>query len=322
MKEDLSSSLPDVLTEMSTTEEAVQNTGPSAILPQMRPTDTSVSLEKSRDATQMAFVSQLRNLTNSLTEMSDDPGKPAHVITKAISEGEILKLAPTFRIEELLNRFQSTVVSESGTVQSDAALDKAPALDQRLNRLDAFKIGADDTKADLSGITKETDVIKNKFLFDAELTKFSDFKHALRFETATSVPALNNSIKNLSTAGPLSMSEFLANNNGKVDFNKFLSLRAKSSISADRFEIHQNKQSFLPDLITEKVEKNLIETRSLPSASAAIEQPTTTLVKGSGSEPIVPNVAGKISLYNAQYASRIGMLIVDKLSQGQENFEF
>jgi flagellar hook-length control protein FliK len=185
-----------------------------------------------------------------------------------------------------------------------------------------FKLGADDINADLSGIKKEADVITNKFLFDAELTKFSNFKHALRFETATSVPALNNSIKNLSTSGPLSMSEFLANNTGKLDFNKFLSLRAKSGISVDRFEIHQNKQSFLPDLVTEKVEKISIETRSLPSVSAAVEQPSATPVKGSGSEPIVPTVAGRISLYNAQYASRIGMLIVDKLSQGQENFEF
>jgi len=322
MKEDLSSSLPDVLAEMPTTKDAVQNEGARPSLLQMRITDTSVSPQQSWAPTQTAFVSQLRNLTNSLTEMSDNPDKPAHVITKSIPEGEILKLSPTFRIEELINRLQSTVVSDSGKVQSDASFDPALELDQRLNRSNVFKLGADDINADLSGIKKEADVITNKFLFDAELTKFSNFKHALRFETATSVPALNNSIKNLSTSGPLSMSEFLANNTGKLDFNKFLSLRAKSGISVDRFEIHQNKQSFLPDLVTEKVEKISIETRSLPSVSAAVEQPSATPVKGSGSEPIVPTVAGRISLYNAQYASRIGMLIVDKLSQGQENFEF
>ena len=322
MKEDLSSSLPDVLAEMPTTKDAVQNEGARPSLLQMRITDTSVSPQQSWAPTQTAFVSQLRNLTNSLTEMSDNPDKPAHVITKSIPEGEILKLSPTFRIEELINRLQSTVVSDSGKVQSDASFDPAVELDQRLNRSNVFKLGADDINADLSGIKKEADVITNKFLFDAELTKFSNFKHALRFETATSVPALNNSIKNLSTSGPLSMSEFLANNTGKLDFNKFLSLRAKSGISVDRFEIHQNKQSFLPDLVTEKVEKISIETRSLPSVSAAVEQPSATPVKGSGSEPIVPTVAGRISLYNAQYASRIGMLIVDKLSQGQENFEF
>ena len=322
MKEDLSSSLPDVLAEMPTTKDAVQNEGARPSLLQMRISDTSVSPQQSWAPTQMAFVSQLRNLTNSLTEMSDNPDKPAHVITKSIPEGEILKLSPTFRIEELINRLQSTVVSDSGKVQSDASFDPALELDQRLNRSNVFKLGADDINADLSGIKKEADVITNKFLFDAELTKFSNFKHALRFETATSVPALNNSIKNLSTSGPLSMSEFLANNTGKLDFNKFLSLRAKSGISVDRFEIHQNKQSFLPDLVTEKVEKISIETRSLPSVSAAVEQPSATPVKGSGSEPIVPTVAGRISLYNAQYASRIGMLIVDKLSQGQENFEF
>ena len=322
MKEDLSSSLPDVLAEMPTTKDAVQNEGARPSLLQMRITDTSVSPQQSWAPTQTAFVSQLRNLTNSLTEMSDNPDKPAHVITKSIPEGEILKLSPTFRIEELINRLQSTVVSDSGKVQSDASFNPAVELDQRLNRSNVFKLGADDINADLSGIKKEADVITNKFLFDAELTKFSNFKHALRFETATSVPALNNSIKNLSTSGPLSMSEFLANNTGKLDFNKFLSLRAKSGISVDRFEIHQNKQSFLPDLVTEKVEKISIETRSLPSVSAAVEQPSATPVKGSGSEPIVPTVAGRISLYNAQYASRIGMLIVDKLSQGQENFEF
>lgn len=324
MKEDLSSSLPDVLAEMPTTKDAVQNNSARPSLLQMRISDTSVSPQQSWAPTQMAFVSQLRNLTNALTEMSDNPDKPAHVITKSIPEGEILKLSPTFRIEELINRLQSTVVSDSGKVQFDAplALDKTPEPDQKPNRSNVFQHGAADTKADLSGIKKKADVITNKFLFDAELTKFSNFKHALRFETATSVPALNNSIKNLSTSGPLSMSEFLANNTGKLDFNKFLSSRAKSGISVDRFQIHQNKQPFLSDLITEKVEKISIETRSLPSVSAAVEQPSATSAKGSGSEPIVPNVAGKISLYNAQYASRIGMLIVDKLSQGQENFEF
>ena len=141
------------------------------------------------------------------------------------------------------------MVSDSGKVQSDASFDPALELDQRLNRSNVFKLGADDINADLSGIKKEADVITNKFLFDAELTKFSNFKHALRFETATSVPALNNSIKNLSTSGPLSMSEFLANNTGKLDFNKFLSLRAKSGISVDRFEIHQNKQAHILSLI-------------------------------------------------------------------------
>jgi flagellar hook-length control protein FliK len=254
--------------------------------------------------------------------MSDDPSKPAHIITKTIPEGEILKLSPTFRIEELINRLQSTVASESGTVQFDVTSDKASVLDQRLNRSDVLKVGPDIIKMDPSGIKNDAEVITNKFLFNAELTKFSNFKHALRFETATSIPALNNSVKNLSTSGPLSMSEFLANNSGKLEFGKFLSLRAKSATSLNRSEFHQNKQSALPDLIIDKVDKNLIETKPLPSVSTAVEQPIAISVKGSGSESIVPNGAAKISLYNAQYASRIGMLIVDKLLQGQENFEF
>ena len=322
MKEDVSNSLPDVSAEKLTTKEAVQNNDVSPILPQMPLTGSSVSPEQSRNATQRAFVPQLRSLTNSLSEMSDDPSKPAHIITKTIPEGEILKLSPTFRIEELINRLQSTVASESGTVQFDVTSDKASVLDQRLNRSDVLKVGPDIIKMDPSGIKNDAEVITNKFLFNAELTKFSNFKHALRFETATSIPALNNSVKNLSTSGPLSMSEFLANNSGKLEFGKFLSLRAKSATSLNRFEFHQNKQSALPDLIIDKVDKNLIETKPLPSVSTAVEQPIAISVKGSGSESIVPNGAAKISLYNAQYASRIGMLIVDKLLQGQENFEF
>ena len=328
MKEDVSNSLPDVSAEKLTTKEAVQNNDVSPILPQMPQmpqmplTGSSVSPEQSRNATQRAFVPQLRSLTNSLSEMSDDPSKPAHIITKTIPEGEILKLSPTFRIEELINRLQSTVASESGTVQFDVTSDKASVLDQRLNRPDVLKVGPDIIKMDPSGIKNDAEVITNKFLFNAELTKFSNFKHALRFETATSIPALNNSVKNLSTSGPLSMSEFLANNSGKLEFGKFLSLRAKSATSLNRSEFHQNKQSALPDLIIDKVDKNLIETKPLPSVSTAVEQPIAISVKGSGSESIVPNGAAKISLYNAQYASRIGMLIVDKLLQGQENFEF
>ena len=328
MKEDVSNSLPDVSAEKLTTKEAVQNNDVSPILPQMPQmpqmplTGSSVSPEQSRNATQRAFVPQLRSLTNSLSEMSDDPSKPAHIITKTIPEGEILKLSPTFRIEELINRLQSTVASESGTVQFDVTSDKASVLDQRLNRSDVLKVGPDIIKMDPSGIKNDAEVITNKFLFNAELTKFSNFKHALRFETATSIPALNNSVKNLSTSGPLSMSEFLANNSGKLEFGKFLSLRAKSATSLNRSEFHQNKQSALPNLIIDKVDKNLIETKPLPSVSTAVEQPIAISVKGSGSESIVPNGAAKISLYNAQYASRIGMLIVDKLLQGQENFEF
>lgn len=322
MKEDVSNSLPDVSAEKLTTKEAVQNNDVSPILPQMPLTGSSISPEQSRNATQRAFVPQLRSLTNSLSEMSDDPSKPAHIITKTIPEGEILKLSPTFRIEELINRLQSTVASESGTVQFDVTSDKASVLDQRLNRSDVLKVGPDIIKMDPSGIKNDAEVITNKFLFNAELTKFSNFKHALRFETATSIPALNNSVKNLSTSGPLSMSEFLANNSGKLEFGKFLSLRAKSATSLNRSEFHQNKQSALPDLIIDKVDKNLIETKPLPSVSTAVEQPIAISVKGSGSESIVPNGAAKISLYNAQYASRIGMLIVDKLLQGQENFEF
>ena len=99
MKEDVSNSLPDVSAEKLTTKEAVQNNGVSPILPQVPLTGSSISPEQSRDATQRAFVPQLRSLTNSLSEMSDDPSKPAHIITKTIPEGEILKLSPTFRIE-------------------------------------------------------------------------------------------------------------------------------------------------------------------------------------------------------------------------------
>ena len=152
MKEDVSNSLPDVSAEKLTTKEAVQNNDVSPILPQMPLTGSSISPEQSWDATQTAFVPQLRSLTNSLSEMSDDPSKPAHIITKTIPEGEILKLSPTFRIEELINRLQSTVASESGTVQFDVTSDKASVLDQRLNRSDVLKVGPDIIKMDPSGI--------------------------------------------------------------------------------------------------------------------------------------------------------------------------
>jgi flagellar hook-length control protein FliK len=38
-------------------------------------------------------------------------------------------------------------------------------------------------------------------------------------------------------------------------------------------------------------------------------------------EGLAPGVNNKISLYSAQYASRLGMLVVDKVLKGQQNFE-
>ena len=82
------------------------------------------------------------------------------------------------------------------------------------------------------------------------------------------------------------------------------------------------KQVTLPNL-SPKVEQRVFRQSNSNSFTFTKVDSQTTVQASSSNNPMAPtsSMSSKISLYDAQYAPRISMLVVDKVLNGKENFE-
>ena len=159
-----------------------------------------------------------------------------------------------------------------------------------------------------------------KVILDEIVKPVASMNNDARIGVATSALALDTELK-----------YFLS----KKDFkNHFFT----KEIEPDLVEQKIVSTNFNPKFFLEAVETLRVKQVTFPNLSPKVEQQVfgqsdsntftkadnqTAVQASSSNNPmaLASSMSGKISLYDAQYASRISMLVVDKVLNGKENFE-
>jgi len=159
-----------------------------------------------------------------------------------------------------------------------------------------------------------------KVMLDEIVKPVASMNNDARIGVATSALALDTELK-----------YFLS----KKDFkNHFFT----KEIEPDLVEQKIVSTNFNPKFFLEAVETLRVKQVTFPNLSPKVEQQVfgqsdsntftkadnqTAVQASSSNNPmaLASSMSGKISLYDAQYASRISMLVVDKVLNGKENFE-
>ena len=159
-----------------------------------------------------------------------------------------------------------------------------------------------------------------KVMLDEIVKPVASMNNDARIGVATSALALDTELK-----------YFLS----KKDFKNHLFTK---EIEPDLVEQKIVSTNFNPKFFLEAVETLRVKQVTLPNLSPKVEQQVfgqsdsntftkadnqTAVQASSSNNPmaLASSMSGKISLYDAQYASRISMLVVDKVLNGKENFE-
>jgi uncharacterized protein YciU (UPF0263 family) len=240
-------------------------------------------------------VAHVRDLILAIKEMSTLSDHEVNVVTKNVSTvGGVLKLLPSIGVSELLERLQNDITTKSNGGSTDEA--------QVAERLLA-----------------QTSLEKVQKSANLDFLNFTQFKDNIRIGPISSSLAINANYQNFLKANLKFSDSFFANKNS----NAVSSVSgANSSLETIFTEIVRGDTLSPMNTIVSESDQLKREPASIAFWSSLAETQISSLPKLNGPELAAPNMADKISLYNAQYASRIGMMIVDKIINGQENFEF
>ena len=240
-------------------------------------------------------IAHVRDLILAIKEMSTLSDHEVNVVTKNVSTvGGVLKLLPSIGVSELLERLQNDITTKSNGGSTDET--------QVAERLLA-----------------QTSLEKVQKSANLDFLNFTQFKDNIRIGAISSSLAINANYQNFLKANLKFSDSFFANKNS----NAVSSVSgANSSLETIFTEIVRGDTLSPMNTIVSESNQLKREPASIAFWSSLAETQISLLPKLNGTELAAPNMADKISLYNAQYASRIGMMIVDKIINGQENFEF
>ena len=240
-------------------------------------------------------IAHVRDLILAIKEMSTLSDHEVNVVTKNVSTvGGVLKLLPSIGVSELLERLQNDITTKSNGGSTDET--------QVAERLLA-----------------QTSLEKVQKPANLDFLNFTQFKNNIRIGAISSSLAINANYQNFLKANLKFSDSFFANKNS----NAVSSVSgANSSLETIFTEIVRGDTLSPMNTIVSESDQLKREPASIAFWSSLAETQISSLPKLNGTELAAPNMADKISLYNAQYASRIGMMIVDKIINGQENFEF
>ena len=240
-------------------------------------------------------IAHVRDLILAIKEMSALSDQGVNVVTKNVSMvGGVLKLLPSIGVSELLERLQNDITAKSNGGSTDET--------QVAERLLA-----------------QTSLEKVQKSANLDFLNFTQFKDNIRIGAISSSLAINANYQNFLKANLKFSDSFFANKNS----NAVSSVSgANSSLETIFTEIERGDTLSPMNTIVSESDQLKRGPASIAFWSSLAETQISSLPKLNGTELAAPNMADKISLYNAQYASRIGMMIVDKIINGQENFEF
>ena len=232
-----------------------------------------------------------KQLVLSLQEMSGGSSDRVQIVTKTAPADTII---PSFDMQRVsISEINKLILNQDNEVSS--------ALENQL-------------KSDRS--------TQNSIIFDKEVKLIASMNNDTKASTASSVFALETELK-----------YFYKNKDNKNDFTvKY----ADSNLSEQK----NVSNMFNPKSFLEAAEALRMKPMSAPTSAPKFDQPMAaqsdvvsataaktdiqTLVQSGSlgnSNGFAPSLSNKISLYDAQYASRISVLIVDKILNGKESFE-
>ena len=232
-----------------------------------------------------------KQLVLSLQEMSGVSSDRVQIVTKTAPADTII---PSFDMQRVsISEINKLILNQDNEVSS--------ALENQL-------------KSDRS--------TQNSIIFDKEVKLIASMNNDTKASTASSVFALETELK-----------YFYKNKENKNDFTvKY----ADSNLSEQK----NVSNMFNPKSFLEAAEALRMKPMSAPTSAPKFDQPMAaqsdvvsataaktdiqTLVQSGSlgnSNGFAPSLSNKISLYDAQYASRISVLIVDKILNGKESFE-
>jgi len=232
-----------------------------------------------------------KQLVLSLQEMSGVSSDRVQIVTKTAPADTII---PSFDMQRVsISEINKLILNQDNEVSS--------ALENQL-------------KSDHS--------TQNSIIFDKEVKLIASMNNDTKASTASSVFALETELK-----------YFYKNKDNKNDFTvKY----ADSNLSEQKNVSNMfNPKSFLEAAEALRMKPMSVSTSapkfdqpmaaqsdvvSATSAKTDIQTPVQSSSLGS-SNGFAPSLSNKISLYDAQYASRISMLVVDKILNGKESFE-
>jgi len=235
-------------------------------------------------------VQSIRELVRTLSEMSTASSHTTQIVLQTNSVG----------------REAVSFVSNVGAAQQDNFVEpQSSDIQNKFNNLAQNRLILDQEVKHISGMSdrKYDNMAASIFAIEREVKSFLDSK--------------NDKIVFLNEGVDENLIEF---KNTSKPFNPRSFLEAAealrmTSVARVQFEAPTGSSARVGLISGEGIN---LTTPSNEKLSYQIASQTGSLARSSGS---APNLTNNISLYDAQYASKISMLVVDKVLSGNENFE-
>jgi flagellar hook-length control protein FliK len=235
-------------------------------------------------------VQSIRELVRTLSEMSTAPSHTTQIVLQT----------------NVVGREAASYVSNVGAAQQDNFAElQSTDIQNKFNNLTQNKLILEQVIQHSSGMIdrKYDNLAASIFAIEGEVKSFLDSK--------------NDKIAFLNEGVDENLIEF---KNTSKPFNPRSFLEAAealrmTSVARVQFEAPTGSSARVGLISGEGIN---LTTPSNEKLSYQIASQTRSLARSSGS---APNLTNNISLYDAQYASKISMLVVDKVLSGNENFE-
>ena len=235
-------------------------------------------------------VQSIRELVRTLSEMSTASSHTTQIVLQTNSVG----------------REAVSFVSNVGAAQQDNFVEpQSSDIQNKFNNLAQNRLILDQEVKHMSGMSdrKYDNMAASIFAIEREVKSFLDSKNDKIVFLNEGVD--ENLIEFKNTSKPFNPKSFL----------EAAEALKMTSVARVQFEAPTGSSARVGLISGEGIN---LTTPSNEKLSYQIASQTGSLARSSGS---VPNLTNNISLYDAQYASKISMLVVDKVLSGNENFE-
>ena len=235
-------------------------------------------------------VQSIRELVRTLSEMSTASSHTTQIVLQTNPVG----------------REAVSFVSNVGAAQQDNSAElKSTDLQNKFNNLTQNKLILDQEVQHISGMgdRKYDKMVASIFAIEREVKSFLDSKNDKIVFLNEGLDENSIELKNMSK--PFNPRSFL----------EAAEALRMTSVARVQFEAPTGASSRVGLISGESIN---LTTPPNERLSYQIVSQTGSLARSSGS---APNLTNNISLYDAQYASKISMLVVDKVLSGNENFE-
>ena len=235
-------------------------------------------------------VQSIRELVRTLSEMSTASSHTTQIVLQTNSVG----------------REAVSFVSNVGAAQQDNFVEpQSSDIQNKFNNLAQNRLILDQEVKHISGMSdrKYDNMAASIFAIEREVKSFLDSKNDKIVFLNEGVD--ENLIEFKNTSKPFNPKSFL----------EAAEALRMTSVARVQFEAPTGSSARVGLISGEGIN---LTTPSNEKLSYQIASQTGSLARSSGS---APNLTNNISLYDAQYASKISMLVVDKVLSGNENFE-